>query len=268
MTFIKWVGCKSQLSNLIINKIKEVDYVRYYEPFVGSGSILFKLSPNRTIISDVNWELINCYLQIKNNVKELIRRLEIHFKNHNKNYYISIRKLDRTNEYSKISDIHKASRIIYLITTCYNGLYRVNKSGQFNTPIGTNQKYDYNRLIKSSEYLNNNKIIIRTCSFEEAMIMGFDKDLYYLDPPYDSSDNTVYNQYTIRRFDRYNQLALKSMCDYLHSRNCYFLLSNSNTSFIKSLYNQYSIKEVITNRKISSKTSSRGNVSELLISNY
>ncbi len=268
MTFMKWVGCKSQLSNSIINKIKEINYVRYYEPFVGSGSILFKLLPNNAVISDVNWELINCYLQIRNNVTELINLLKIHFKNHNKNYYLSIRKLDRTNDYSKISNIKKASRIIYLMTTCYNGLYRVNKKNQFNTPIGTNQKYDLERLVKCSSYLNNNNCVIESCSFSNYKADDFCNSFFYLDPPYYSEDNSIYNNYTSNRFKESDQETLKTMCDYIDAKKGYFLLSNSNTSFIKQLYNRYDIKEVVTKRKISSKRSSRGDVVELLISNY
>ena len=268
MTFMKWVGCKSQLSNIIIDKINKIDYTKYYEPFVGGGSILFKLEPKNAIISDLNWELINCYQQIKDNVKELSKFVDIHLKNHNKNYYFSIRKWDRENDYSKISNIRKASRIIYLVTTCYNGLYRVNKKNQFNTPIGTNQRYDLERLFKCSNYLNNNNCIINSCSFSDYTINDFYDSFFYLDPPYYSDDNSMYNNYTSDRFKESDQKLLKTMCDYIHAKKGYFLLSNSNTSFIKQLYNKYDIKEVVTKRKISSKSSSRGDVVELLISNY
>ena len=268
MTFMKWVGCKSQLSNIIIDKINKINYTKYYEPFVGGGSILFKLEPKNAVISDLNWELINCYQQIKNNVKELSKFVDIHLKNHNKKYYLSIRNWDRTNEYSSIDNIKKASRIIYLVTTCYNGLYRVNKKNQFNTPIGTNQNYDLKRLVKCSNYLNNNNCIIRSCSFSNYKTDNFCNSFFYLDPPYYSEDNSIYNNYTINGFKESDQETLKRMCDYIDAKRGYFLLSNSNTSFIKQLYNRYDIKEVVTKRKISSKRSSRGDVVELLISNY
>ena len=270
MTFIKWVGCKSQLSNLIIDKIQEIDYVKYCEPFVGGGSILFKLQPKNAIISDLNWELINCYQQIKSNVNELIKLVDIHLYRHisNKKYYYEVREWDRKSNYSSIDNIEKASRIIYLITTCYNGLYRVNKKNQFNTPVGTNTTYDLERLVKCSNYLNNNNCIINSCSFSDYTINDFYDSFFYLDPPYYSDDNSIYNNYTSDRFKESDQKLLKTMCDYIHAKKGYFLLSNSNTSFIKQLYNKYDIKEVVIKRKISSKNSSRGEVVELLISNY
>jgi|GEM_PF-4590104 DNA adenine methylase (dam) len=154
------------------------------------------------------------------------------------------------------------------MTTCYNGLYRVNKKNQFNTPIGTNQKYDLERLVKCSSYLNNNNCIIESCSFSNYKTDDFCNSFFYLDPPYYSEDNSIYNNYTSNRFKESDQETLKTMCDYIDAKKGYFLLSNSNTSFIKQLYNRYDIKEVVTKRKISSKRSSRGDVVELLISNY
>ena len=170
--------------------------------------------------------------------------------------------------FSNKSKVEKAGRMLYLITTCFNGLYRVNKKGHFNTPIGKTKRYNYDRLLSASEYLNSNDVILRSNEFEKIVTGAKTNDMVYLNPPYDSNNGNIFHGYTIDGFDRFKQLSLKIMCDYLDSIHCYFLLSNSNTSYIKDMYRRYNIKEVITDRNISSKITSRGKVSELLISNY
>ena len=132
---LKWVGGKRQLLDSIMPLVKK-DCSTYVEPFVGGGAVLFELAPKKAIINDYNKELINVYVTIKDNPLELIEKLKFHAENNSEEYFYKIRSLDRTYLFSQLTDVERAARIIYLNKTCYNGLYRVNSSGQFNTPYG------------------------------------------------------------------------------------------------------------------------------------
>jgi DNA adenine methylase len=133
--FLKWVGGKRQIMPSIVaylpNNIKTCQYV---EPFVGGGAVLFHLQPKKATVNDLNTELVNVYKVIKNNLEPLIIDLKKH--ENNLAYFYAIRNLDRTPDYKNLSDIERASRIIYLNKTCFNGLYRVNNAGEFNSPFG------------------------------------------------------------------------------------------------------------------------------------
>jgi len=131
--FVKWVGGKRQLMSSIA-KLLPKKYTNYYEPFIGGGALLFGLQPKNAIINDLNTELINVYKIIKNELEELIVDLKTH--KNEENYFYELRALDRTENYSELSNVKKASRVIYLNKTCYNGLYRVNNAGEFNSPFG------------------------------------------------------------------------------------------------------------------------------------
>jgi DNA adenine methylase len=198
--FLKWAGGKRQLLPDILkyappkSKIK-----RYYEPFVGAGALLFELQPKRATINDSNSDLINCYRIIKDNVEELFEELS-HHKNE-KDYFYSIRELDRTPKYTKLSNVEKASRIIYLNKTCYNGLFRVNSQGQFNTPFG---KYKDPKILDETvlkavnKYLNNSDVTILNTDFENAVSNAKKEDFVYFDPPYDPlSDTSSFTGYDI-----------------------------------------------------------------------
>ena len=132
---LKWVGGKRQL----LEKIKPLipkTFTTYVEPFLGGGAVLFDLQPSKAIINDYNEELMNVYRVIKDNVNELLSLLEQHEQLNNEAYYYTVRELDRSERYDSMSATEKAARIIYLNKTCYNGLFRVNQAGQFNSPYG------------------------------------------------------------------------------------------------------------------------------------
>ena len=139
---LKWVGGKRQLLGYLLPIIQSKlnGYNRYYEPFVGGGSVAFALEYNNTIINDLNSELINTYKMIKENPKLLTYLLTIHENNHysDSNYFYEVRQIDRLKDYKNVSDVVKASRFIYLNKTCFNGLYRVNSKGFFNVPKASN----------------------------------------------------------------------------------------------------------------------------------
>ncbi|MGB4440364.1 MAG: Dam family site-specific DNA-(adenine-N6)-methyltransferase, partial [Sedimentibacter sp.] len=185
---LKWVGGKRQLLKEILPLIPK-DISTYYEPFVGGGAILFALQPKKAVINDYNAELINVYKVIMNNPIELIETLEELEEKNNSEYFYKIREKDRSSDYNKLSDIERAARIIYLNKTCYNGLYRVNQAGQFNSPYG---KYKNPNIVNSPtvkalhDYFNNNSITITSGDYKDILkkIRASTKSFMYLDPPY------------------------------------------------------------------------------------
>ena len=269
--FLKWVGGKRQLIPVINESIsKNFTNHNYYEPFVGGGAILFHLYPKKAVINDFNEELINVYKTIKENPEELITDLRTH--KNDPDYFYDIRALDRKNDFLKLSDIKRASRVIYLNKTCYNGLYRVNSSGEFNSPFG---RYKNPNIVNEStiravsNYLNDNNITILNGDFEDAL-KGIKKgDFVYFDPPYHPvSASSNFTGYVQGGFLESDQKRLKDLCDKLHDKGVKFLLSNSATQFIKNLYKDYTIRYVKANRAINSNAKKRGEIDEVLIKNY
>jgi len=269
--FVKWVGGKRQIMPSIVNLLpKDIFNYTYIEPFIGGGAVFFHLQPAKAIINDFNAELINVYEVVKNNIDELIFELKKH-KNESTWFY-EIRGLDRTNEFGKLSKIQRASRIIYLNKTCFNGLYRVNKSGEFNTPFG---RYKNPNIVNESTlravniYLNTNKIRIFNIDYAEILNKANKNSFVYLDPPYHPiSENSNFTSYVEGGWDKADQIRLREACDDLTKRGVKFLLSNSSASLIKDEYRSYDIQTVKANRAVNSVSSGRGEVDELLIKNY
>jgi len=269
--FLKWAGGKRQL----VSKLREHvprKYELYFEPFVGAGALLFDLQPREALINDANKELINCYQVIKEDPEGLIAHAREH--PHTKTHFYKLRSLDRKPDFSSLSPLERASRIIFLNKTCYNGLFRVNSQGQFNVPFGNyrNPAIVDDVVIRAvSRYLNEAKINISNCDFDEALSGAGAGDFVYLDPPYDPlSDTSSFTGYNVINFDQEQQRRLKAACDDLHSRGCMVLQSNSATEFIRGLYSdtsKYTLVEVDANRNINSVGSARGKISELLIFN-
>lgn len=267
---VKWVGGKRQLITEI-EKYFPDKYSTYYEPFLGGGAVLFHFQPPKAVVNDVNNELINLYIVIKENVEELIYELEKH--KNEKEYFYKIRALDRNKEfYESLTNVQKAARILYLNKTCFNGLFRVNNSGEFNTPFGKYKNpniVDKITLTAVSNYFNQNNIKFMCGDFEEG-VKGIRKGAFvYLDPPYDPvSDSSNFTGYSKEGFGRDDQKRLKKLCDKLNKREVKFLLSNSATDFIKDLYKDYEIEIIKAKRAINSKGDKRGEVDEVLIRNY
>ena len=245
-------------------------YGNYYEPFVGGGAVLFNLQPQQAVINDSNAELINVYQVIKNNLEELLEDLRTH--KNEEDYFYKLRSLDRNNDFQQISDVKRASRIIYLNKTCFNGLYRVNSAGEFNSPFGryTNPNIVNEITLRAvNKYLNSNEITIFSGDYSEVLT-GIKKEAFvYFDPPYHpisaSSNFTGYTQGGFRTLD---QVALKGFCDKLNEDGVFFLLSNSASDFIKDLYSNYKITLIKATRAINSNGEKRGEIDEVLICNY
>ncbi len=267
--FLKWVGGKRQLMP-IIRKHLPAKFNTYYEPFIGGGAVLFEIQPKKAVINDFNQELINTYKIIKSNPIELIQDLKLHL--NESDYFYNIRALDRQEEFEDLSSLKKASRILYLNKTCYNGLYRVNNSGEFNSPFG---KYKNPNIVNEitikavSKFLNENDITIINGDFEKAVEKAKKGDFVYFDPPYDPvSKSSNFTGYVQGGFNMFDQIRLRELCDKLNEKGVKFLLSNSSTSFILDQYSKYNISTVKANRSINSNASKRGEVNEVLIKNY
>jgi DNA adenine methylase len=269
--FLKWAGGKRQLVPEIRKYIPK-KFKLYFEPFVGAGAVLFDLQPQAALINDANEELVNCYRVIKEDPEGLISHARRH--RNTKEYFYRLRSLDRTPEFKSLLALERASRIIFLNKTCYNGLFRVNSQGQFNVPFG---KYANPVIVDEiviravSRFFNEAHVEISNEDFEVALSGAGRGDFVYLDPPYDPlSDTSSFTGYNLNNFGRDEQRRLQRVCDELTQRGCKVLLSNSATDFIRELYsdpNLYTIVEVEANRNINSVGSSRGKISELLIFN-
>lgn len=267
---VKWVGGKRQLLDQIIPRIPN-RMTSYCEPFFGGGAVLFSYQPSNAIINDINQDLITVYKVIHDNVDALIESLKRH--ENDKEYFYEMRNIDRNkDDFKNLADIEKASRLIYLNKTCYNGLFRVNSSGEFNTPFGhyKNPNIVNEPVLRSvSKYLQKNNISIFCEDFSQTL-NRIEKDAFvYLDPPYDPvSDTANFTGYNKGGFDRNEQIRLKECCDKLTEKGVKFLLSNSSTNFIKNLYQDYSISIVKAKRSVNSDADKRGEIEEVLISNY
>lgn len=269
---LKWVGGKRQLIPEIEQYFPKKKYSTFYEPFVGGGAVLFHFQPNRAVINDVNSDLINFYKVVKDNVDELILELSKYKNKNTKEDFYKIRSLDRSPDYKKLSNIKKAARLHYLNKTCFNGLYRVNNAGEFNTPFGgyKNPNIENKAVLRAvSEYLNKKDIKILNGDYSDALKRIRKPAFVYFDPPYDPlSSSSNFTGYTKGGFDRDEQIRLKKTCDALNSKGVRFLLSNSSTPFIKELYKEYDIIPVKARRSINSVSYKRGDVEEVLVKNY
>ena len=269
--FIKWVGGKRQIIASIVNFLpSNIQRYTYVEPFIGGGAVLFHLQPKKAIINDYNSELINVYTVVKENLDELLINLGKH--KNEAEYFYEIRKLDRIKDYGKTDSIQRASRLLYLNKTCYNGLYRVNNAGEFNSPYGRykNPTIVNEPILKAvSLYLNSNDIQIYNTDYEEILKKLTKHSFVYLDPPYHPiSESSNFTGYIQGGWDVQDQIRLRDACDELTSRGIKFLLSNSASDFIKDLYKKYDIHIVKANRFINADAEKRGEIDEFLIRNY
>lgn len=288
--FVKWVGGKSQLVEQLEKYIPvdgEKVLTKYAEPLVGGGALLFtvlsKYNFDSIYISDINAELINAYNVIKNNVDLLIDKLlemQLTFipmdENGRKYYYYTARDRFNALNLSDETAVEKAALFIFLNKTCFNGLYRVNKKGQFNVPMGAYKNptiCDEINLRNVSDALQNVTIVCGDYSLAGDFI---DENTFvYLDPPYRPISETAgFTAYNVDCFDDNEQIRLAKFIDELSSRGAKVMLSNSDPqnidpsdTFFEDLYKAYTINKVEATRAINSKADGRGKIKELLICN-
>ncbi|PLY13398.1 MAG: DNA methyltransferase [Sulfurimonas sp.] len=272
--FIKWVGGKRSLLSQIIPLIPK-EFNNYFEPFVGGGALFFELysqdilKDKQVYLFDINSELINAYNVVKNNPFELIKNLQEFKEKHSKEFYYDIRAWDRKEDFLGKGDVLRATRFIYLNKTCFNGLYRVNSKGYHNVPIGSYKNpniCDELVIYSASEALQ--KAIILNTSYKDVMKHTSKNDFVYFDPPYypltQTSSFTSYSEFSF--LDK-EQIELFEVFKKLDKNDCKIAHSNSDTDFIKELYEEFEIKNIQANRFINSKSSGRGKISEVLVRN-
>lgn len=261
--FVKWVGGKRQLLN-ILNAAAPKIHGKYFEPFLGGGAFLFSRLPSSATISDANPELINCYLTIRDYVEPLLENLSAH-ENTETHFYIT-----RSENLSGLTQVQRASRFIFLNKTCWNGLYRENKSGQFNTPFGRykNPKIvDTENLRAVSHYLKTSGIDIENCDYRQATDQAQPGDFVYLDPPYVPLTKTAsFAGYMKGGFGIDDPMALAKVFTGLVSLGVSVMTSNSNTATVRDLYKNFNIETVHASRSVNCKPGCRGKeANEVLI---
>lgn len=262
---IKWAGGKRQL----IERYKEFfpsSYNVYHEPFLGGGAVFFHLVPPVAFLSDSNTELINMYQVIQNKVDQLIEDLSRH--RSDSDYYYQIRARD----VNTLNDVQRASRLIYLNKTCYNGLYRVNRKGEFNVPFG---KYKHPRFLDAELLLAVNRVLQRAVlssgDFEGVLDNARPGDFIYFDPPYFPVSKTAnFTDFTQNSFGVRDHERLARTFDELARMGCLVMLSNSDMPFVREMYAKYSqgIIPLTANRSINSRGDRRGPVGELIVCSW
>ena len=260
---LKWAGGKTQLLEHLLPKIPK-EYNKYIEPFFGGGALFFALKPNNSIIADSNPELINLYRVIAKDVNSLISELK-NLKNEKDLFYDMRRK-----EFSELSEIEAAARTIFLNKTAFNGLYRVNKKGQFNVPFGyyKNPKIlDEDQLLAASKLLKKTKILLG--DFKDVLCENAKKgDFIFLDPPYlPVSKYSDFKRYTKEQFYEKDQISLANLVNKLSKKGCHILLTNSNHPLIHELYKDFNIDIYKTKRNINSKSTNRKG-EDIIVSNF
>lgn len=271
--FVKWAGGKSQLLETILKHTPK-QFNRYFEPFLGGGALLFKLQPDSFSINDMNSELINAYKCFTNDAlyKELISLLKTYEKKHSEEFYYQIRDLDKDPLFEALPPYERAARMIYLNKACFNGLYRVNSKGYFNVPSGKKKSvkcFDEANFENLRLLFKKKKYVITNTDFEEATKNAKEGDFVYFDPPYDSFENqNNFTSYSKVDFGKEEQARLAKTFKKLSDRGVYVLLSNHNTKYIRELYKDFHINVINAKRMINSKGDGRGDVEEVLISNY
>jgi len=272
--FVKWVGGKRGLLSQIIPLIPK-EFNNYFEPFVGGGALFFELyslgllKDKKVYLFDINSELINAYNVVKNNPIKLINNLKELKEKHSKEHYYDVRAWDREDNFLQRSEIERAARFIYLNKTCFNGLYRVNSKGYHNVPIGHYKNpniCDELVIYNASEALQS-AIILNTL-YKDVMKHASKDDFVYFDPPYyPLTPTSSFTSYSEFNFLDKEQIELFEVFKKLDEKECKVAHSNSDTEFIKNLYQEFYIKEMQANRFINSKSSGRGKISEILVRN-
>ncbi|MEE8408047.1 MAG: DNA adenine methylase [Myxococcota bacterium] len=259
--FLKWAGGKAKLAPEILARFPE-RFKRYHEPFIGGGAIYFALGPRLATLSDINDDLVNTYITVRDDVEALIDELRKHHAS--EEHFYAVRALVR----EELPLIQAAARTVFLNRTCFNGLYRVNRRGQFNVPFGryANPKIcNVDNLRAVSDALRGVDLRV-----EDALAIGHRArcgDLVYFDPPYDpASATSSFTSYAKGGFGRDEQARLADVFADLAGRGVHVVLSNSDTPFVRDLYAGFRIDQVYVRRPINSRADRRGPVPEVLVS--
>lgn len=269
---IKWAGGKSRLLGQLLPMLpKGAELMRHVEPFIGGGAMFFARAPQRALLCDVNPALINVYESVRDHVEDVIGELQqlaaAHDDDDSKAYY---RVRERYNRSRSMSNTQRAAAFVYLNKTCFNGLHRVNRRGEFNVPAG---RYKNPRILDEQLMRSASRALaraeLRLGGFEHLLSSARPGDFIYFDPPYEPVSTTAsFTAYAQDGFGREDQMRLRDVFAALDQRGCKLMLSNSDVPFIRDLYKAFRLDTVMAARAINRDATKRGPVSELLVRNY
>jgi len=245
-----------------------VHLMRHVEPFIGGGAMFFARQPDRALLCDINPDLIGTYTAIRNDVDSVIRNLQSLARGHSAEAYYAVR--ERYNDSDRKSTPLRAAMFIYLNKTCFNGLHRVNRKGEFNVPAG---KYDDPRILDAdglracSDRLQSADL--RVQGFEALLEYARPGDFVYFDPPYAPVSTTAnFTSYAQSGFTADDQVRLRDVYRALDRRGCRLMLSNSDVPFIREIYGEYNVDLIAAPRAINCNAKGRGKVTEVVVRNY
>jgi len=305
LPFLKYPGGKRNIIDTLRDRFPK-KFNRYLEPFIGGGAVFFEINHSSSVLNDINRNISNAYVNIKNNPSLVItdlKKLSHDYKKLSSKRWIRNHDIENLQK-RKISSKEKfyyekrdefnlliankeygpinTSLLIFLNRTCFNGIYRENKAGSFNVPHG---RYEHSKeidtivkddaLLKASKALKNTKIY--SLDFHKIFKKAKPGDFFYIDPPYmPLSKTSHFTMYDKSGFDKNDQLRLRSAIQELHEKGCFFMFNNSDQPYIRELYtnniiwdsSKFKIDIAQAKRSVNSKGSQRGKVNELIITNY
>lgn len=261
--FLKWAGGKRWLVSGYPDLFPD-SYKKYYEPFLGSRAVFFTLCPKKATLADINRELVDCYMSVRDEWQGIQSLLAVHHKKHSKDHYY------KTRQTVPSERVEKAARFIYLNRTCWNALHRVNRKGEFNVPMGTKS----NVLLESDDFEAVSKILssvtITNQDFEELIEKAKKGDFIFADPPYTVKHNfNGFVKYNEKMFHWDDQVRLSECLIRANARGCLILLTNANHPSIIELYeNDFDLMSLKRSSVIAASSSNRGVYEELIIRNF
>ena len=268
---LKWAGGKSGLLSEILPRLPET-FNDYYEPFLGGGAVFFALADTgrfkRAFLGESNAELMLTYQTLARKPEKVIEALRGLTAEHSEKFFYSVRGRQVADRILGVDVIVLAARLIYLNKTCFNGLYRVNKKGEFNVPFGdyVNPPICDEEALRAAALVLKKDVDMGACDFEECVRTAKRGDAVYMDPPYvPLSSTSNFTAYSKSGFSLEDHERLRNCAEKLVARGVHVLLSNADTPFVRELYEGFLIEEVQARRAINSNGGKRGKVGELLI---
>lgn len=273
---LKYAGGKTNLLSQLLPLIESVllPDATYWEPFVGGGAVTFALQHPRTAINDLNVELMNLYNVIADESYKLLAQLRLHQEEHCKEHYYEVRAWDRSSDFWNLPPDVIAGRTVYLNKTCFNGLFRVNSKGYFNTPIGRTTSGKTPDIVQEKEILELSEFLKhcdRHTGHYDEWLLNADirpRDVIFMDPPYDPGEEihtSGYTSYQKEGWTRDDLVRLKAVADVMVERGANVILTNNSTEFVRDLFKHWYQKEVPVKHSINCKGDNR-QAKEIIIS--